>query len=72
MEILQNIISLPKIEKLLIMEYLWQDLFEKNNTFDSPDWHKKALAETEKRVMEGKEEIINWTDAKRRLRKSFG
>ncbi|KPA12242.1 acyl-protein synthetase [Candidatus Magnetomorum sp. HK-1] len=71
MEILQNIISLPKIEKLLIMEYLWQDLFEENNTLDSPDWHKKALAETEKRVMEGKEEIINWTDAKRSLRKSF-
>jgi hypothetical protein len=71
MELLQNIINLPKIEKFLIMEYLCKDLFEENNAFDSPNWHKGILSETEKRVMDGKEEIIDWTEAKKRLRKRF-
>lgn len=55
----------------MIMEYLWKDLSEENDEFESPEWHKNALAETEKRVKEGKEEAIEWTEAKEQLRKSF-
>lgn len=71
MSLLQNIQELPKNEKLVIMEYLWKDLFEENDEFESPEWHKTALAETEKRLKEGKEEVIDWTEAKSQLRKSF-
>lgn len=71
MNLLQNIQELPKIEKLMIMEFLWKDLFEENDEFESPEWHKKSLSETEKRVEDGREEVIDWTEAKRRLRKSF-
>ena len=71
MSLLQSIQKLPKIEKLVIMEYLWKDLFEENDEFESPGWHKSALAETERRVEDGKEEAIDWSQAKRQLRKSF-
>ncbi len=71
MSILQNIQELPKNEKLIIMEYLWKDLSEGNDEFKSPEWHKTALAETERRLKDGKEEAIDWTEAKRQLRKSF-
>ncbi|MBN2396732.1 MAG: addiction module protein, partial [Candidatus Atribacteria bacterium] len=39
MSLLQNIQELPKNEKLVIMEYLWKDLFEENDEFESPEWH---------------------------------
>ena len=71
MNLLQTIQELPKNEKLMIMEYLWKDLFEENDELESPEWHKSTLAETEKRVEHGREELIDWTDAKRQLRESF-
>ncbi len=71
MELLQSIQKLPKNEKLLIMEYLWENLSEDNNEFESPEWHRNALAETEKRLENGEENIIDRTEAKRQLRKTF-
>ncbi len=71
MNLLQNIQELPKIEKMVIMEFLWKDLFEENDELESPEWHKNALTETEERVEYGREEMIGWAEAKRRLRESF-
>ena len=53
------------------MEYLWKDLFEENDELETPEWHKTALAETERRAEEGREELMDWTEAKTRLRGSF-
>ncbi|TWI60535.1 putative addiction module component [Desulfobotulus alkaliphilus] len=71
MNLIQNIQELSKNEKMIIMEYLWKDLFVENEMFESPEWHKTALAETEESLKEGKEEIIDWSDAKKQLRKNF-
>jgi len=71
MNLLQNIQELPKIEKMVIMEFLWKDLSEENDELESPEWHKNALTETEERVEYGREEMIGWAEAKRRLRESF-
>ncbi|MCP4112015.1 MAG: hypothetical protein GY749_41890 [Desulfobacteraceae bacterium] len=43
------------------------EVSEENDEFESPEWHKKALAETERRLKDGKEEVIDWTEAKRQL-----
>jgi len=37
--------------------------------FGSPAWHAKELAETEQRLAEGKEEVMDWEKAKERLSK---
>ena len=69
MNLLQNIIELPRSEKLKIMESLWEDLTKDEGEFESPAWHAVALSETEKRVEQGKEQMIDWTEAKKGLRK---
>ena len=69
----QNIIKIENLttkQKLQIMEDLWIDL-SKNNEIDSPEWHATALSNTEKNLLNGKEEPVDWDDAKNELRKRF-
>jgi hypothetical protein len=40
-----------------------------DSEFAAPAWHKDALAETESRYESGKEELIDWSEAKELLRK---
>ncbi len=71
MNLMQSIHELPKSEKLQIMEFLWKELTEEGVEFESPQWHKTALNETEVRMAQGKEEAIDWEKAKNQLRKKF-
>ncbi|OQY12769.1 MAG: acyl-protein synthetase [Desulfobacteraceae bacterium 4572_19] len=71
MNLLQSIHELPKMEKIKVMEFLWEDLTLEEKKYKSPNWHKDALAETEKRMAVGKEKIIDWSDAKQFLRNEF-
>lgn len=68
MNLLQSLQELPKAEKIKVMEFLWNDL---KLDYDSPEWHKKALKETEKRMAMGEEKAIDWKDAKKILRQEF-
>jgi len=68
MNLLETIHELPKIEKIKVMEFLWDELTFSNDTYSSPKWHKNALLETEKRMLEGKEKAIDWNKAKQMLR----
>ncbi len=70
MDLLQSIHDLPRIEKVKMMEFLWEELTA-DDEFDSPDWHKKALSDTEKRMEEGTEKEIDWNKAKQLLRNEF-
>jgi len=40
------------------MVYLRKNLFKENNEFESPEWHKTALEETERRLKDGK--VLDW------------
>lgn len=71
MNLLQSIHELPNIEKLKVMEFLWEELSTENKSYASPDWHKDVLADTEKRMTEGKEILIDWNEAKEMLRNEF-
>jgi hypothetical protein len=63
--------KLPRTEKLRLMETLWEELSRSETEFESPAWHGKELAETERRLAEGKEQVLDWDTAKKRLRKRF-
>jgi hypothetical protein len=63
--------QLPRSEKLRLMETLWQELSRPDNEYESPAWHAKELAETEQRVAEGKEQVMEWEAAKKKLRSQF-
>ncbi len=60
-------LSLPRLEKLRLMEALWVDLNDQPEEIESPTWHEAALKETEMRLAQGKEQIVEWNEAKRQL-----
>ena len=65
---MENVLNMPRREKLQMMEMLWEDLSRKAAEQEAPDWHRQALRETEKRVQSGRETVMDWTDAKQQLR----
>lgn len=63
--------DLPRSEKLKLMEALWEALTRPEDAFQSPAWHAAELAETERRLAEGKEQMLDWETAKKGLRSKF-
>ncbi|MCP4403443.1 MAG: addiction module protein [bacterium] len=54
-------------EKLRTMEMLWDDICRNVPEFPSPTWHQQLLREREQRIEEGKEQFVNWEQAKREI-----
>ena len=67
----QEIQEMPLNEKLRVMEVIWDDLCRSSDKFESPIWHREVLEETKKRVESGQEEMMDWDEAKERLRLNF-
>ncbi|MEA3359315.1 MAG: addiction module protein [Thermodesulfobacteriota bacterium] len=63
--------NLSREEKLRVMETIWEDLSREDEEVQSPDWHQKALQETERRLNSGQEKIADWQVAKKELRERF-
>lgn len=63
--------KLPPVEKLKILETLWGDLAADEESLESPAWHEAELRKTEADLAAGRIEVMDWEDAKRRLRKQF-
>ncbi|MDR1191293.1 MAG: addiction module protein [Verrucomicrobiales bacterium] len=63
--------QLSRLEKIKLMETLWSDLATNDTAVDFPAWHAAELDATARRFAEGKEELIDWRDAKRELRQRF-
>ncbi|MCL4790166.1 MAG: addiction module protein [Verrucomicrobia bacterium] len=62
---------MTQAEKLMVMEALWEDLSQDEQTFESPAWHQEELAVTEERVKSGTEQFVDWEKAKKELRGQF-
>lgn len=56
-------------EKLRTMEELWESLSQDETRLESPSWHEDELRKTAARYDAGQEQPIDWSDAKRELRK---
>lgn len=63
--------KLPPTEKLKIIEALWSDLADDQESFVSPGWHEEVLHQTEAEFAAGQIETLDWEDAKKELRKRF-
>jgi len=61
--------QMPRQEKLRLMEMLWADLSLDEAEFESPAWHAEALRETSERRARGEETVLDWEDAKAKLRR---
>ena len=66
-------ISLPldkmtRLDKIALMEKLWDDLCRDPDSSPSPKWHKEVLEAREKEVNEGKAKFTDFDQAKERIR----
>jgi hypothetical protein len=68
----ESLRDMPRSEKLKLMETLWEELSRPDAEFESPPWHARELAATERRLAEGKEQVMDWDTAKQSLRGKFG
>ena len=62
-----NIQEMTIAEKLMTMEFLWDDLCENQIDFTSPDWHESILKDREKAIIEGKDKFVDWVEAKKEI-----
>lgn len=60
--------KLPLSEKLQILEVLWEDLRDCEESVPVPEWHKRILDERLKEVEAGRETIVDWDEIKHDLR----
>jgi Putative addiction module component len=56
------------LEKLQLMEALWQNLSRSVIPLNSPEWHRDVLEEREKRIVSGEARFIDWKQAKVEIR----
>ena len=66
-------ISLPldkmtSLDKIAVMEELWDDLCRNPESITSPKWHEDTLAAREKEINEGKAKFASFDQAKERIR----
>lgn len=58
-------------EKLRIMELLWDDLCHAESDIPSPQWHENVLMERENLIRDGKDEFVDWDQAKKEMRQQI-
>ena len=63
-----DIENMSREEKLRAMEALWQEIAKEEPAPESPAWHGEVLEQTRSRVAAGTEQVMDWKEAKRRLR----
>lgn len=61
--------KLPSLEKLKIIELLWDDLEE--GSLQSLSWHETELKKTEADFLAGNIKAVDWQQAKKELRARF-
>lgn len=70
MTVWDKVLQLPKKEKLMLMEALWEDLSRDEESLESPAWHAQVLAEREKSIEDGSAEFLTVNEARAELKKS--
>jgi putative addiction module component (TIGR02574 family) len=68
MSITLDLEKMTTVEKLRLMEDLWQDLAASETEINSPAWHGDVLAERLHAFSSGQETPIDWEIAKQQLR----
>lgn len=67
MEITLPLDKMSTEDKIRTMETIWEDLSKKGESIPSPSWHKDILMKRENAIGNGKEEFIDWSEAKKEI-----
>ena len=68
MRVKDQVLQLPKEEKLMLMEALWEDLSRDGEDFESPAWHGEVLREREKALQSGEDRFLTVEEARAELK----
>jgi hypothetical protein len=68
MDISLPIDKMTSLDKIAVMEKLWDDLCRDPDSIPSPKWHAEVLEAREKEANEGKTEFTAFDQAKERIR----
>lgn len=60
--------SMTTLEKLQLLEAVWQDLSRTPEQVPSPAWHGDVLDERDRRLQRGESGLNDWAEAKQRIR----
>lgn len=60
--------KMTNLDKIALMEKLWDDLCQDPESIPSPNWHKDVLEAREKEINEGKAKFTSFNKAKERIR----
>jgi len=56
-------------QKLDLMEKLWADVTQDEKKLKSPEWHETVLRDREEAFETGKVSVLDWEEAKKRIKK---
>jgi hypothetical protein len=59
--------QMTTVEKLRVMEELWEDLRSRAGDVPVPQWHKDLLEQRERLVETGEAKFADWEKAKKRI-----
>jgi putative addiction module component (TIGR02574 family) len=61
--------ALSAVEKVRLLEQVWQSLSGHPDSFPSPQWHADILDDRRQRLLDGTATPIAWEDAKAQLQR---
>jgi hypothetical protein len=62
--------QMSSADKIELMECLWSDLCSTPEEVESPAWHDEVLECRERALANGDERVLDWSEAKERIRES--
>jgi len=71
MEVTLPLREMTTADKIKTMETLWADLCKNTDDISSPGWHEDILKGREAGLRQGSENIIEWSEAKKKIIKSI-
>ncbi len=64
--------TMTQVEKIQLMELLWDDLTRDEESLESPAWHADELRERDRRLEIGEDHLMDWEEAKALIRSRTG
>ena len=62
---------MPFEEKLMLMEAVWAELALQPERIEVPQWHKDILDERDQAVQAGRDQILEWEEAKKQIERTI-
>ena len=59
------------VEKLQVMEAIWDELSRNADDVPSPDWHRDLLSEREAAIVRGEVKFEDWATARKKLEQAI-